>query len=227
MFGTDSGNAQLNFERSLLLLEQVLGEAQLLPQREFSSVEALHAYLQEQEEIIFDGTEFPIERPSQMEAQKQAYSGKKTHVKKALILSNKHRKISYISKLYTGARHDYAMLKAEFPADLPWFTQYSVWLDSGFQGFQDSYSCKSLQISFRRKRVKKGQTNELGIEQKAHNQMVSKERIFVEHSIGGLKRFRILYHRIRIKKEEILNRIVNVCAGLWNFSLQDNVLIMN
>jgi hypothetical protein len=132
-------------------------------------------------------------------------------------LSNKKRKIIYISKLYTGAQHDFSMLKTEFSPTLPWFEAFSLLLDSGFQGIDSLYKTKELKITFKRRRAKKGQTNELTPEQMAHNKQVGSERIFVEHAIGGLKRYRILYNRIRLKGDDTLNRIINTAAGLWNF----------
>jgi hypothetical protein len=147
---------------------------------------------------------------------------KKTHVKKVLILSNKKRKILYVSKLYTGAKHDFSMLKTEFPASLPWFKNYILWLDSGFQGFNDHYETTILHLSLRRKRAKKGEKSDFTPEQLLHNKSVGKERIFVEHSIGGMKRYRILYNRIRLKNDATIDRIINVSAGLWNFNMLHN-----
>jgi hypothetical protein len=43
----------------------------------------------------------------------------------------------------------------------------------------------------------------------------------VEHSIGGMKRFRILEHRNRLKKQGILNQVVGVCAALWNYTIEN------
>jgi DDE superfamily endonuclease len=111
------------------------------------------------------------------------------------------------------------MMKTEFSPDLPWFSSFSLLLDSGFQGIDDLYQTKELKITFKRSRAKKGEKSELSPEQKQHNKAVSKERIFVEHAIGGLKRFRILYNRIRLKHDQTLNRIINVTAGLWNLYL--------
>jgi hypothetical protein len=41
----------------------------------------------------------------------------------------------------------------------------------------------------------------------------------VEHSIGGLKRYRILYDRLRLQDYGMCDTVVEVCAGLWNFYL--------
>lgn len=77
IFGTDGGNAQRNFERNLLILEDVLSNQKALPARDFATAEALNEFLKSEKDIIFDGTEFPIERPKNKEKQKAAYSGKK------------------------------------------------------------------------------------------------------------------------------------------------------
>lgn len=154
-----------------------------------------------------------------MKSKKKPLVEKKTHVKKVLVLSNKKRKIFYISKLYTGAKHDFGMLKTEFPNTVPWFEEFTLLLDSGFQGIDTLYKTKELKITFRRRRAKKGETSDLTPEQVAHNKKVGSERIFVEHTIGGLKRYRILYNRVRLKGDDTLNRIINAVAGLWNFSI--------
>ena len=120
----------------------------------------------------------------------------------------------YVSKLYIGAKHDFSMLKTEFPASLPWFDNYILWLDSGFQGFNELYQTSTLHLSLRRKRAKKGQKSDLSPEQLLYNRTVGKERIYVEHSIGGMKRYRILQQRIRLKSDTTIDRIINVSAGL-------------
>lgn len=92
-------------------------------------------------------------------------------------------------------------------------------LDLGFQGFADLYNYGELFIPFKKKRVAKGQSNELSDEQKRLNKQQAKERIVVEHSIGGMKRYRILCNRLRIKTTALIDTVIGVCAGLWNFVL--------
>jgi len=106
------------------------------------------------------------------------------------------------------------MLKEEFPPEVEWFKEKCVRLDLGYLGFDKIYEC--LQVVLPEKR-KKGQS--LSDETKAENKQKSQERIFVEHSIGGFKRYRILSDRLRTKKIEIYNDFLGVCAGLWNFYL--------
>lgn len=125
----------------------------------------------------------------------------------------------YISASYVGHEHDYSLLKAEFPSEHKWFATCRVRLDLGFQGFSDLYESESVQIPHKRKRVKKGESNELSDEQKVYNKLVSSERIVVEHSIGGMKRYRILSHVNRLKVTRLINSLLGVCAALWNFTI--------
>jgi len=83
----------------------------------------------------------------------------------------------------------------------------------GFIGFDKDYVCKLLRIPHKRKK-----NIELTDEQKSENKSISSERIRVEHSIGGIKRYRILSERLRMHDFEEYDLIVGVCSGLWNFS---------
>ena len=42
--------------------------------------------------------------------------------------------------------------------------------------------------------------------------------IFIEHAIGGRKRYKILVHVFRNKNGDFENDAVGICAGLWNFA---------
>ena len=44
-------------------------------------------------------------------------------------------------------------------------------------------------------------------------------RIFIEHAIGGMKRYNILVHAFRNRLENFEDDVIGVCAGLWNFVL--------
>ena len=90
-------------------------------------------------------------------------------------------------------------------------------LDLGYQGFSKEYKCKKLLIPH-----KKPKKSELTDDQKAENKNISSERIKVEHSIGGMKRYRILSERLRVHDFDHYDNILNVCAGLWNFYLEHN-----
>jgi len=118
-----------------------------------------------------------------------------------------------------GKKHDFNMLQDEFNPEIPWFITHRVRIDLGFQGFEKTYKTVETFIPFKKKRVKKGEKSELTQEQKELNKQYGKERIFVEHSIGGAKRYRILIDRLRYKSLNFINTVVGICAGLWNFTL--------
>jgi len=112
------------------------------------------------------------------------------------------------------------MLKHEFPPDVDWFSDIHVRVDLGYQGIQSDY--KSDQIDIPHKKPRKSKKNphpELSTEQKAVNKALSQVRILVEHAIGGMKRFNILVHSFRNRKEHFEDDVIGVCAGLWNLAL--------
>ena len=120
----------------------------------------------------------------------------------------------YLSNCWVGKTHDYGMFKEEFPPGQNWFTNLNVRVDLGFVGFDKDYECKKLYLPH-----KKPKKQELTAEQKADNKILASERIVVEHSIGGLKRYRILSDRLRMHDFDLYNQVLGICAGLWNFRL--------
>lgn len=131
-----------------------------------------------------------------------------------MILSNPQRRILYVSHCWVGKAQDYGMFKLEFPPAQNWFAPFRVRVDLGFLGFEKDYVCKELLIPHKRKKKQ-----ELNAEQKAENKLLASQRIYVEHAIGGMKRYRILSDRLRVHDVELYNVILGVCAGLWNFYL--------
>ena len=133
---------------------------------------------------------------------------------KVLVISNKGRRILYVSKSWVGKIHDFKLLKREFPPEQEWFKNFRVRVDLGYLGFEQEYACKALSLPH-----KKAKKQELSAEQKQENRELARERVEVEHAIGGLKRYRILSDRLRVHDVDLYDDIVEVCAGLWNFYL--------
>jgi DDE superfamily endonuclease len=79
---------------------------------------------------------------------------------------------------------------------------------------QTLYKCRKLKMPH-----KKPRKRELAEEQKLENKEISSERVIVEHSIGGLKRYRILSDRLRMRNYDLYNDVLEICAGLWNFTI--------
>ena len=125
-----------------------------------------------------------------------------------------------ISKLYAGTVSDYVVLQKEFPPAIHWFENKEVRVDLGFQGFAADYRCQRLRIPHKRKRVAKGQSNELTVEQVAYNKEVSSERVVIEHCIGRVKHMRFIQQTIRIHRLNFLNQLVRIAASVPNFKTQ-------
>ena len=111
--------------------------------------------------------------------------------------------------------HDFALLKKALPPEKPWFQGLTVRVDSGFQGFANAYPCAKLFLP-----TKKPKGGERTKNQKFRNTQQARKRVVVEHSIGGLKRYRILADRLRMHNLDQFDVILEVCAGLWNFCLK-------
>ena len=192
-----------------------------MPKRGFEGIEEFEAHIKGVGEIIFDGFENLTERPQNYEKQKVKYSGKKgTHTDVSLLMSDKKKQIYYVSKLYDGSNVDFGILKKEFEPGMGWFKNLKVLVDLGFQGMGKIYKIKELIIGDKKpKKSKKNPFPKLTGEQKEKNKKVSRERIFVEHAIGRLKKFRILKNRCRIKCQKLKNQIIGICAGLSNYLL--------
>lgn len=108
------------------------------------------------------------------------------------------------------------MLKEEFPPNKNWFKKKHVRVDLGFLGIQKDYECEHLTIPNKNTKLK-----QLTLEQKEENKAYAKQRIYVEHSIGGMKRHRILSDRLRVHDIGFYNDVLGICVGLWNFYIKN------
>ena len=95
-----------------------------------------------------------------------------------------------------------------------------VWVDLGYQGIHSDYEGDMIEIPHKKPRKsKKNPTSALSAEQRSENTALSQVRIFIEHAIGGMKRFNILVQRFRNRKEDFEDDSIGICAGLWNVTL--------
>ena len=131
-----------------------------------------------------------------------------------MVITTDDKFIRYLSQAYVGKTHDYALLKHEFPPEKDWFSQLNVRIDLGYQGFATDFICKKTLIPH-----KKSKNKELTEKQIEENTEKSKERIFVEHTIGGMKKYHFLSNRLRQRDFVMYNKVLGICAALWNFSL--------
>lgn len=212
LFNIDQSTAIRQFKKGLKIIHDTLDMEGYTPLRDFSDVKQFKNQFVKGETLILDGTEQFIQRPTDYEAQKDHYSGKKKHhTVKSLIISTLDKYVHFVSELYVGKAHDFSILKDEFPPEEKWFENFNVRVDLGYQGFAKQYPEAKLFIP-----IKKPRGGELTTEQKEINRELARQRIKVEHAIGGIKRFDILSNTWRMHDYSIFNQVVGTCAALWN-----------
>ncbi len=141
LFDLNRSNACRNVQKLTPILEDALGKEMVLPDRKIDSLEELFGLFPEAKDIFIDGTERPIQRPKDREKQKNNYSGKKKmHTRKNLIISDKKRRIGYLSPTAEGKRHDYGIFKEVWPPPTRNYQENATfWLDLGFTGIDKDY----------------------------------------------------------------------------------------
>lgn len=192
-----------------------------LPARHFEDAEALKEACQGIERILIDVTEREIQRPVDDTKQREHYSGKQhDHTVSNTIIASPDKVVLFVGNTFAGRNHDYALLKAEFPPDQPWFDELSVCVDLGYQGILNDYQGDNIIIPFKKPRKSKTNPNpQLTDLQKMYNTTVSSLRIYVENAIAGFKKFNILVHDFRNRTSGFIDEAIAIAAGLWNFSL--------
>lgn len=210
LFGLSQPQANDWIHRLTPILNMALGYEQQLPARQAKDIETILAACPELEFMI-DGTERPIRRPKNPEQQKHKYSGKKKKhtVKNNIITEKKTGKIKGLSPTVSGKMHDKKLADEQ---DLSFPENSKLWQDTGFQG----YTPEHVTIIQPKKKPRGGQ---LTLEEKAQNTVISRERISVEHSIGGVKVFRIVQHVFRNLKPDFDDLVMETACGLHNLRL--------
>ena len=128
--------------------------------------------------------------------------------------------IVFLGRTLSGHNHDYLMLKQELPPGWDWFADLNVRVDLGYLGIKSDYRGEQIAIPTKKPRKSKKNPNpQLSDAQKADNKALSQVRIFIEHAIGGMKRYNILVHAFRNRIENFEDDVIGVCAGLWNLVL--------
>ena len=161
---------------------------------------------EEVDKIIARSFETPIPRPSDNERQRRVYSGKKKrHTLKTQIYTDQKGRILDVSSGHRGPKSDVKIWnETELPEQLKEKPKIA---DKAYIGAN-----KLTQIP-----KKKPKGGELSEAEKAENRLISQERIYVEHSIRKLKRYRIVRDEFRLA-QGIFPTIVSVVVGLIQFA---------
>lgn len=214
LFDLNRSNSLRAIQRLTNILEKTLGRKMVLPKREIHGPEELFKLFPGLKDILIDGTERPIQRPKNRNKQKKNYSGKKKrHTRKNLIITDKDKKVGYLSPTVEGKKHDYKMFKDEFPlGTIP--EDVKLWTDLGFIGIEKDYPNLNVMMPKKKPKGKK-----LTGKEKANNKVISGFRVKVEHAIGGIKRLRITTDKFRNKTYKFNDKVMLIACGLWNYHL--------
>lgn len=197
--------------RLLPVLQAALRHEVALPARRPATMDDLRRHCPD---LVFllDATERPIQRPGDDGCQREHYSGKKKRhtVKNTVICTLTGRRVLYVGETTKGKTHDKALAEADAP---PFPPDSRGVADSGYQG----YHPPNLQVTLPLKKPKGG---ELTDDEKALNTALSKKRIYVEHAIRGIKRQRICADIFRNTSAGMIDRSIEVAAGLFNLTNQ-------
>lgn len=220
-FELDRSKVCTNVHKLFPILLKTLAHLDVLPEREFATVEELQAAWNEITDLLIDVTERPHCRPKDDQAQKEKYSGKKKqHTVKNTVISNSKRVILFLGMTTFGSMHDFTLFKQEFAPDKPWFEAFRIWVDLGYLGFDKNYETLELRLPHKKPRRSKANPNPtLTDQQKEENRQMSQVRVVVENAIAGLKRFNSLVHKFRNRKVNFVDEVVLAAAGLHNLSL--------
>lgn len=236
-FGMSKSAAFDNIQIYFPKLQKTLANLGVLPHRTFNNIEEFQEIFSDIEEIIIDVTEGHHAGPKNPTKQKESYSGKKKmHTVKNTIITTITKLVLFVGQTFTGKNHDYTIFKEEFPTKEAWLehltfevkvfwkkTLTSKLVDLGYQGILKDYDGDDIQIPLKKPRKSKNNLNTtLTAEEKQYNKELSKKRVFIEHAIGGMKRFKILVQAFRNRKLNFIDDVIVLCAGLWNLNVIQN-----
>lgn len=153
------------------------------------------------EDRQLDVTEIRIERPKYN--QKRKYSGKKKyHTMKIQIIRGVDTDFIYEIQIGLGAEHDFHLFKRTFKGS-PDKVCYEA--DLGYVGIDKVHSNCLIPS----KNSKKHKLTEF---EKEFNKLIAKSRIFIEHTNGWIKRFKILSTKFRNNLSYFAPIAVLICA---------------
>lgn len=194
------------------ILEVALDKKMVLPERKLRSIEQFVQQFPEVTEVIIDGVERPIARPSDDETQRLNYSGKKKrHTRKHLAIVTPAKQVLVLTEAREGKVHDKRLLdETQLVEAIP--HEVSIAVDLGFQGIQAQHE----NVKMGHKKPKK---QELTEQQKQENRELSRDRVKCEHAFAGIKRYNAVSQSYRNHVPDFDDRLMLTAAGLWNFYL--------
>ena len=144
---------------------------------------------------------------SVLKKQKRYYSGKKKRhtLKTQLLVSLLTGEIIALA-FSNGKKHDFQLFK---DSNIHVKAETVLEVDTGYQGLAQIHPNSLLPI-------KRSKHHPLTKQERKENREISRKRIFVEHAIRFVKRFRILSERYRNRRKRFALRF-SLVAGICNF----------
>jgi len=151
-FGLSQTQVNYWVHRLLPVVQRSLSEIGMAPERDGQKVATLLEAVEGGANLSLDATERRLQRPVNIDKQKEKYSGKKkTHTDKNLLLVNENtKKVVYLSATVEGKKHD---KKLADESQISYPTSASLTKDTGFQGYEPEDVLRQQPKKSARKRV--------------------------------------------------------------------------
>jgi hypothetical protein len=217
-FGISQGLVSTVFRTWINFLYFQLQELEIWPSREVvdSYIPSDFKAKYPSTRVIIDGTEIPIEKPTNLLHQSATWSNyKNRNTLKVLVGVSPRGDVSHISEAYGGAASDRQVIeRSELLADPQKFKLGdSIMADKGFV-VQDLFLMRGVHVNI--PTVMKGMS-QLPPEKVLRDRNIASKRVHVERIIGLAKVFKILKDELHHNYLPIGGRILFVCFSLCNF----------
>jgi len=191
MFGVSADISERTFAEGVLLLRDLCPAHRFDAQKKWTKTQPSWSP-DTLDVLLVDSFETPIGRPSVPAMQKKFYSGKKKrHTIKTQIITDSRGEVIAIETGHPGPKSDKSVYQQSMAAGQ--YPQAARRGDLGYLGVPE------MLLPHKRKRGKKGEkSKELTPEQKAENQHLARQRVYVEHGVRRLKAWRILRDEFRL-----------------------------
>ena len=187
------------------VLEESLKKLGFMPQTGTSYT----CHAEDADYLLMDVTERQLPRRTDMEAQKEEYSGKKKcHTMKNLAITDPEGYILFLSDSYEGTLHDKALWDALVVKPF----EQNLLVDLGFMGIDKKYPNAILPF-------KKTRNAKLSEAQKQINRVISRLRIRIEHAFAGVKCLKIIRNKIRLKSYDSRDQMMRIATALHNLRI--------
>ena len=165
--------------------------------------------------VILDGTEFRIDKPSNVEDQSATWSSyKNKNTLKAVVGISPKGVVSHVSEIYGGAASDRQILeRSELLNEDMFEDKDQIMADRGIR-VQDLFASKNVLVNT--PSMLKGKSQLLP-EEVIRDRRVASMRVHVERVIGLAKTFKIIKNDMNHFKAAYGEMLIRVCFLLCNF----------